>query len=260
MPKTTPAYCALLLFAAMAWGSGFAVTKSALEELSPYLIMVLRFGLAALVMLPFVYKRLRVAPPRTRHLGILIGLFAWAGHLLQFLGMWHITAGESAFLSAVYVVLVPFITWGLRGSKPSTRQIFACCLCLVGVGVISLDQSLAVGAGEWLTLLGGIGFALQIACISRYAEGSDMLVITWLTMAVSCICSCPTLLLTTWRGVTISVSGGLSVVYLAVVCSALAFSAQYTGLKYVPPALATILLSMPPSVLLKRYSPALPQA
>lgn len=234
----------LLLFAAMAWGSGFAVTKGALEQLPPYLIMALRFGMATLVMLPFVYRRLRAAPRRVWIIGLPIGLFVFLGHLFQFLGMQYITAGKSAFLSAVYVVLVPFIVWGLRGAKPSGRHIAACCLCLFGVGMISLDGNLTAGVGEWLTLLGGVCFALQIACISRYAEGCDMLVVTWLSVAVSAVCSLPAVLLTDWQTTVLSPQGMLSAAYLAVVCSALAFSAQYTGLKYTPSAVATILLSL----------------
>lgn len=234
----------LLLFAAMAWGSGFAVTKGALDQISPYLIMVLRFGIAALVMLPFIYKRLRTIPTKTWRIGLLIGFFAWAGHLFQFLGMQHITAGESAFLSAVYVVLVPLIVWGLRGARPTTRHLAACFLCLVGVGIISLDRNLTMGTGVCLTLLGGLGFALQIACISRYAADCDMIVITWITVVVSSLCSCPMFLLVNGQVNFISAKDMLSLVYLAVVCSVLAFSAQYTGLEHVPPALASILLSM----------------
>lgn len=234
----------LLLFAAAAWGSGFAVTKGALDQLPPLVIMALRFGMATLIMLPFVYRRLRAASRRIWLIGLPIGLFVFLGHLFQFLGMQYITAGESAFLSAVYVVLVPFIVWGLRGARPSGRHIAACCLCLLGVGVISLDGSLTAGAGEWLTLLGGICFALQIACISRYAAGCDMLVITWISVAVSAVCSLPAALLVDWHAVSLSAQGILSAAYLAVVCSALAFSAQYTGLKYAPPAIATMLLSL----------------
>ena len=169
----------LLLFAAMAWGSGFAVTKGALEQLPPYLIM------ATPVMLPFVYRRLRAAPRRVWIIGLPIGLFVFLGHLFQFLGMQYITAGKSAFLSAVYVVLVPFIVWGLRGARPSGRHV-----------------------------------------------------------AVSAVCSLPAVLLTDWQTTVLAPQGMLSAAYLAVVCSALAFSAQYTGLKNTPSAVATILLSL----------------
>lgn len=234
----------LLLLAAMAWGSGFAVTKGTLEQMPPYFIMALRFSIATLIMFPFICRRLRAAPRRIWILGMVIGVFVFLGHLLQFSGMQYITAGRSAFLTAVYVVLVPFIVWGLRGARPSGRHIAACCLCLLGVGMISLDGSLTVGIGEWLTLVGGICFAIQIACISRYAEGCDMMAITWISIAVTAVCSLLTALLLDWKAESFSVQGIFSTVYLAVVCSALAFSAQYTGLKYAPPAVATILLSM----------------
>lgn len=233
----------LMLLVAMLWGSSFTITKNTLDQMSPYLIMVFRFGIAALVMLPFVYKRLRKAAGRTWRVGLLVGLFAWVGHLLQLLGLQYIIAGESAFLSAVYVVLVPFIVWGLCGNKPVWSHILACALCFLGVGILSIDSNLTIGTGEVLTLLGGVGFALQIACVSLYASNCDMIVVTWITAAVSAVYSCPVLLLVHRQPVFLSAEGMLSLVYLAVVCTALAFSMQYVGMKYVPPTLATILLS-----------------
>ena len=234
----------LLLFAAIAWGSGFAVTKGALDQIPPYMIMFLRFGAATLVMLPFLFRRLRQANRQMWIIGLTVGMFVFLGHLFQFLGMQYITAGESAFLTAIYVVLVPFIVWGLRGPRPVGRQIAACFLCLAGVGAISLDGGLTIGAGECLTLAGGICFALQIGCISRFAAGFDMLVITWMSVAVSAVCSLPAVWLTDWQTVFLSVQGIGAALYLGVICSALAFSAQYIGLQHAQPAIATMLLSL----------------
>lgn len=235
--------CALLLFAAMAWGSGFAVAKSALEALPPCLVLLLRFGGACLALLPFVWKRLRAAPVRTWKVGAAVGLCIFSGHLFQFLGLRFTTAGKSAFLSAVYVVLVPFLIWAAGRRRPTRWNLAAAVLCLVGVGVISLDGGLSIGAGEALTLLGGVGFALQIAALSLYARDCDMLVITFVSMLVSAVCAAVPALLLEARPAGISLPVAGAVVYLAVVCSALSFSAQNTGVRHVPAALATILMS-----------------
>lgn len=238
------AACLLLLFAAMAWGSGFAVTKSALDVLPPVFVLLLRFGFGGLAMLPFIWRRLRRASRQTWRAGIVIGVFLFLGHYFQTLGLQHTTAGKSAFLSAIYVVMVPFLVWAAGKRIPTQWNITAAFLCLAGVGVISLNEGLTVGIGEGLTLLGGVCFALQITTANLCAQECDMTVVTWITMLVTVACAAPVTVLCEPLPEAMSLPVLLPVLYLAIVCSALAFTAQNVGIKYAPPAVATILMSM----------------
>lgn len=235
--------CLLLLSAAMIWGSGFAITKDALGTLPPCFLLLLRFSLASLVMLPFLWKRLRTADRRTWMVGLLAGIFVALGHVFQNFGMKHTTAGKSAFLTAVYVVLVPFLLWIAGGRVPTRWNIAAACLCLAGVGVISLDSDLTIGMGEVLALICGLMFALQLVVINLHAA-CDMWVVTWLCMFTSALVAAPLVLLSEPVPQTISMQNFVSVAYLAVACSAYGFTAQNIGVKYAPAAVATILLSM----------------
>lgn len=98
--------CILLLLSAKTWGSGFAVAKRAVDTLPPCFILMMRFGIGTLVLLPFLWKRLRAASKKNWVIGLIAGFFVAVGHIVQIIGMQYTTAGKCAFLSAVYVILV----------------------------------------------------------------------------------------------------------------------------------------------------------
>lgn len=236
--------CILLLVVAMLWGSGFAVTKNALNTLEPIRVLFLRFALAALIMLPFLWKRLRTASAQTWKAGVLIGAAIAFGHIFQIYGLRDTTAGKNAFLSAVYVVLVPFMVWAAGRRKPTGWNLAAAFLCLGGVAMLTLGDTWSIGWGELLALCGGVCFAVQITLIEIYAQECDMLVMTWITMLVSAAIAGMGDILSGAAWVPPGAAMLLSIAYLAIFCSVLALGGQNLGIKYANPALATILLSM----------------
>ena len=81
---------------------------------------------------------------------------------LQTLGAKYTTAGKNAFLTAVYVVLVPFLYWIIKNQRPDVYNISAAFLCLIGIGLLSLNADFSINMGDGFSLLGGVGFTAQI--------------------------------------------------------------------------------------------------
>lgn len=164
--------------------------------------------------------------------------------MFQTIGLQSTTVGKSAFLSAVYVVLVPFLVWVAGKRIPTAWNVLAAFICLAGVGVIALDGNLTVGMGDTLTLIGGICFALQIAVVNLYAQECNLVVLTWIMMVVSTVCAAVAAFGLEPPLVHISLPTLAALMYLAVFCSILAFAGQNLGIKYANPALATLIMSM----------------
>ncbi len=68
-----------LLFNTLIWGGTFALIKNAFTDISPLLFLALRFTLAALIFLPFVYSSLKKTNTQTLIAGSILGLFYFAG-------------------------------------------------------------------------------------------------------------------------------------------------------------------------------------
>ncbi len=101
--------------------------------------------------------------------GVVIGLFATGGMLLQNDALQFTEASTSAFLSQFYAILIPvWIGWRTR-RNPGARVWVCCALVLAGVWILGrFDwQKMHFGRGEWETLLSSFFFMGQILWLEK---------------------------------------------------------------------------------------------
>lgn len=93
-----------LLLVAMLWGGGFVVIKDALDSITPFYIMSMRFGLSFMLMCIVFWKRVKKINKQEIIGGVVIGIFLFLAFAFQTIGIQYTTAGKQAFLTAIYVV------------------------------------------------------------------------------------------------------------------------------------------------------------
>ena len=180
----TKAFLILLLTAAI-WGSTFTVTKYTADVFSPYWIIALRFTIAAAVLSIPVWKRRRSLNAGYWKAGFWMGLSLCLAYLAQTLGLALDTSpGKSAFLTAGYCVLTPFLYWLLAKQRPRWPHMAAALVCLAGIGLLSLSGGAGLTTGDAVTLASGVFTALNIVSISMGSQGRDPLLLTWIQMCV----------------------------------------------------------------------------
>ena len=170
----------MLLLANLFWGLSFPVIK-AITQLHARLIpgtgtwfsavytVAPRFTLASLLMLAWHRRRLGRTTRGEVQQGIIMGLFAAAGMLLQNDGLQFTAASTSAFLTQLYAVLIP-IWLALRIRHNPGAVVWTCCLLvLAGVGILGhFDwRTLHFGRGEWETLFSSLFFMGQILWLEK---------------------------------------------------------------------------------------------
>jgi len=121
---------ALLMITAVIWGSAFVAQRVGMNYVGPYTFNGLRFALGTLVLLPFalMQKKSRVEErgdtagfpvnPTVLVGGLLAGLALFSGATLQQIGLIYTTAGKAAFITGLYVIIVPLMGLFL-GQRPS---------------------------------------------------------------------------------------------------------------------------------------------
>lgn len=122
--------------------------------------------------------------------GVIIGLFAGAGMLLQNDGLQFTAASTSAFLTQLYAILIP--VWiAVRARHNPGALVWTCCaLVLAGVAILGQFDwhALRFGRGEWETLLCSFFFMGQILTLGRkdFAENrpAQITFVTFVTQAV----------------------------------------------------------------------------
>ncbi len=237
--------------AAAIWGGSFVVIKGALDVVPPCWLMFVRFIFSALIVGAIFWKSVRPHLD-AGHLrcGAVLGLLSGTAFVVQNIGLSGTTPGRNAFLTATYCVMVPFVNWAIARRRPGGVSVVAAALAVVGVGLLSLGDDLApsLGFGDSLTLVSAVLYAFHIVAVSRFSDsGHDVMTMTVVQLAMSAVVSfaCAVVLegpVDVALFTAPDMWGALA--YLVLLSSALCMVVQNLGQAHVPPAPASLILSL----------------
>jgi drug/metabolite transporter (DMT)-like permease len=151
-----------LLSTTVIWAGTFTVLKLGMEEISPILLIAIRFLVAWLIVLAFFRRRIFPIERRTAFRGALLGSFLFLGFAAQNLGLTITTASKSAFITGMMVVFVPILQVVIERRPPKIGNVVGVVLVSVGLWLLTSPRGSAFNTGDALTLICAIFFALYI--------------------------------------------------------------------------------------------------
>lgn len=238
------AACGLLL-TALIWGFAFVVVKNSLDLIPPIYMLAFRFTIASAALALILFRRLRRITRRDLQSGASLGVFLFAAYALQTIGCQYTTAGKNAFLTTIYVILVPFLHWLINRRRPDRYVIGGALLAMVGIGLLSLQGEGGIALGDLLTLLCGIFFAVHIVYIDRYTLAQDPAILTVLQLATAAVLSflLAPLIDGPFPAQALHPEAVTGMLYLGLLSTMFGFLLQNVGQKYTTPSTASLLLS-----------------
>ncbi len=156
------------IFAVFCWSFNVVVASSLVDKLTPWQIAGLRWGIASIIIFPFIFNTLK------KNIKVLLKYKTW----LIWTALWGITICNTCVYYAAYTVkpvtlsligatgplFLLFFAWILMGKHLSMRQFLGLFITLVGVCLIVLHgraKSLGIGniqLGDWWMLGTAITF------------------------------------------------------------------------------------------------------
>ena len=236
----------LLLLTALIWGSAFAIVKNSLNSFAPSALVAMRYAIATPLAALAFRGHLRNLTRADWLRGAVVGVILGAAYIVQTIGLHYTTAGKNAFLTAVYVLLVPFFGVLLFKQKLRGANFIAAALMLLGVGMLSLDgESGGLNIGDWLTLLCSALFAGHIIAVERCQKKTNAYVLIVIQFAFCGLTALAYSLLFE-RGVPMVFTGSsvVGLLYLSVLSTTVGMSLQNIGQSMAPASHASILLSL----------------
>lgn len=236
----------LLVITAIVWGGGFVGVSQALNTLSPFYMIAIRFSMASVLMILIFWKQFIRIRKKEIISGVICGIMLFFSFACQTGGAVYISVGKLAFLTALNVILVPFISAICFKEKIHQYNIISSMIALIGFGFLNLskESGITFGIGEILGVLCAIGFAVHISMLGYYTtkyEAIKLTIMQMLTCAALGIV-CALLFETPPKVMTIEMI--LPVTYLGVFSTFLAYLFQTIGQKYTSASRAAILLSL----------------
>ena len=235
-----------LLLATLIWGSSFIIMKDALDDITTYYLLAIRFT-GAFVLLGIVFwKKWKHINKEVIIAGFIMGTALIAAYAFQTFGLMDTTPGKNAFLTAGYCILVPFLFWGVAGSRPDKFNVIAAVLCIVGIGLVALDDNLSVGRGDLLTLVCCVFYALHIVVSAKFTRTMDVMLLTIGQFFFAAMWSWVLAFLFEPPLIVSEMSTEIWMVlgYLCVFATAGALGLQTFGLKYTSPSAGALILSL----------------
>ena len=237
----------LLLMVAFIWGTAFVAQTTGMKSMGPVTFTGFRLLLGGFVLLPFTYFYFNNKSLNLRKIRILF-LMSFAlliGALFQQIALIYTNVANVAFLTALYVPIVPFIYFVILKKPVSKYIIFASVLCITGVWFLSKNELEFGSYGDLLSIIGAFFWSFHIILIFKASELNIEPVITaaFHIFFAGLIGVVLAFLIENPNFIDIK-KGAFELIYTGILSIGLGFTLQTIAQKHLPPTNVAILLSM----------------
>lgn len=237
----------LLIVTTIIWGTTFAISKNALDLISPYSLLAIRFSMASILGLVLFWRSIVKITKQEIMGGLILGIFLTGGFVSQFIGLQYTTASNTAFLTGLSVVFVPFFD-RLTGVKININTKVAVIFAIIGTAMLSFErgQTFGINYGDFLVIISAVSFAGYIFVLDKIANKGNTYCYTMVQIFITTCVSWILALSFEDMPVLNDLRLGLELFYLALFATILTTIFQTVGQKRVSGQRASIIFTLEP--------------
>lgn len=241
---------ALLLLVAVIWGTAFVFQKVGNAAMPPLWFVAVRFFISALMLAgPAFLESRRAAMPLSRtSLGIAaaIGLCLGFGACLQQTALVTATATNAGFLTALYVVLVPWTTWLLTRGPIRRMIVVVSLVAMAGAYLLGAHGELSTWTqGDTLLIVSDFAWALSISLVAIFmAAANRPYFLAFVQFTITAFIALGAALVV--EGPVVSGIGAAlpALLYTAVISGGIAYTLQLMAQRHTPAPEAALIMSL----------------
>ena len=248
----------MLTLCAFIWGTAFIAQSVGGEYVEPLTFNCARSFLATIFLFlcclmfdkiagkPF--KLLGTDDPlrreRTIKGGIICGVALSIASFMQQLGIMYTTVGKSGFITALYIVLVPFLSYAIYRTRITLLQCISVGIAAVGMYFICINEGFSINKGDFYTLICAICFAAQIIAVDKVIANLDGVRLSLVQFATCTVLNGALMFIFESPSLTNVILGWLPIAYAGIMSSGVAYTLQIVGQKHCNPVLACMIMSL----------------
>lgn len=244
----------MLLLATVIWGSTFIPQRMAMSGMTPFYFQAIRCSLAVFALIPVTILLDRSKQDGKTYFsrwkgkklwlgGLLCGLTLFLACNLQQIGLVDTDAGKSAFLTAMYIVIVPIIGIFLK-KKPSKMIPLCVILAVAGLYFLSCVGVTRISTGDLLLIGCALMFAVQITFVDIFAPHVDPVRLNLIQVAVCAILSTAVAVCTETTTVDAVLGNWFPLCYAGILSMGVAYTVQIFGQLELEPSSASLIMSL----------------
>lgn len=269
MNKNSLKGASLLFIASFIWGTAFVAQSVGSNELNALAFNCIRNFIGVIALIPVLLWQIYTKKDNvnivqnpissdnspqnslknifTRELlqgGLICGTALCIASNFQQMGIEQSTVGKSAFITALYIVLVPIT--GLFFKKKVSLQVWFCVLlAIIGLYLLCMkDEAFVLATGDIYLLLCAFFFTIQITAVDHFAPKVNCVALSMMQFLVTAILSGIGMIFTeipSWENIW---NAMLPLLYAGVMSSGIAYTFQIIGQKHLSATIATLIMSL----------------
>ncbi len=226
------------------WGYTFLVVQDAVAQMPVMDFLAWRFLVASVVMIALRPTCLRNVTRLELLRGVGLGTTLGLAYIAQTYGLRYTSVATSAFITSMFVVLTPVMSWLLLRRKTNRNTWLVVALATVGLAILSLN-GWSVGIGELLTLVCAVFFAIHIIGLGEWSSQYEPYAFTLLQIGTVAVIS---LIAAMPAGIAVPPNPGvwLAVGITGVLATAVAFFVETWALSLVSATRGAVVMAMEP--------------
>lgn len=176
--------------------------------------------------------------------GITCGLFLSLASFFQQLGIMYTTVGKSGFITALYIVLVPVLSYIFYKRAVSFLQGISVAIAAIGMYFICINEGFTINKGDLYTLICAFCFAAQIICIENIIKNLDGVRLSLIQFATCTVVNGVLMFIFETPSLTSVLQGWAPIAYAGIMSSGVAYTLQIIGQKHVSSVIACMVMSL----------------
>ena len=241
----------ILLLVAVIWGTAFSAQRAGMEYIGPFAFNGIRFALGCISLLPLLFylrnqkKKNKITKKQQSawKAGMVTGMIMFIDLSFQQVGLVYTTAGKAAFITCLYLILVPMA--GVFLKQKIARNIWiGAIFSLTGLYFLCVKDGFTIEYGDLIILGSSIFGALHILAIGHYAKNVDSIELAVSQFFICSVASLMVALCVEKICLQYIVDAAIPILYGGLLSVGIAYTLQIYGQKYADPSHAVIIMSL----------------
>lgn len=238
-----------LVFTFIIWGSLYVAAKSVMEEIPAMAVLASRYAIAVIVLYFIMRKRgFKKIQPEHRKILFAVGFVGYfCGIAFQLAGTDLVDASLSSLINSLNPIVIPIIAAIFLGERLNIRTCISILLSIIGVYIILGVGGNASILGIIVNILSLLFWSASCCMVRSISRDYDPIQITLYAMAIAVCFAIPTSVYSIATSqCSLDFNGFISLLYIALVCTALSHVFWNRALKILPATTCSLFYPLQP--------------